>query len=71
MGVQGTVNGDGGLTLPAPAGPMTSTPNLDIVNRESGVGGGMSFVKVAAAAWLGGEVGEAEEGLFCLLAMRS
>ncbi len=31
-GVQGTVEeGDGGLTLPAPAGPMTSTPNLDIV----------------------------------------
>jgi hypothetical protein len=25
--------GDGGLTLPAPAGPMTSTPNLDIVKR--------------------------------------
>lgn len=51
-----------GLTLPAPAGPMTSTPNLDIVKFLC-VGGRMLK---SAHTLEGMGIGEAEEeGLFC------
>ena len=54
-----TVDGVWGLTLPAPAGPMTSTPNFDIVKKRSGVGGGVNLLKSPLHGL--GQVGEAEE----------